>query len=271
MAAQLSILSKDVRVQDGMYSLNDLHKAAGSENKHRPNYFLSNQQTIELIEVIEQGRNSGFAVKTKHGGTNKGTWVCKELVYAYAMWISPKFHLHVIRAFDQITSHPQPKPQQVIGSEGMRTLSALIQGKTSHLKGRDQQSATTRLWNQVHTAFNVCSGMDIPEDQYNNARTFIASYALEGEYLTKEEQRGDEGYYYQEHGRYFKDGREILAELDKYVPGDAKTLLKQMDDVLLCSWTHMDEAIGKLKSITTCLERWRGPRSEVHRAQYRVR
>ena len=176
MAAQLSILSKDVRIQNGMYSLNDLHKAAGAENKHRPNYFFTNQQTKELLAEIEI---AGIpAIEAKQG---VGTYVCKELVYAYAMWISPKFHLHVIRAFDQMVN--QPKPQQVIGSEGMRCLSALIKGKTSHLTGREQKSASTRLWNQLHTAFDVCSGMDIPEDQFNDARTFIASYAIEGDYL----------------------------------------------------------------------------------------
>ncbi|WP_394178456.1 KilA-N domain-containing protein [Marinomonas posidonica] len=97
--AHLIIASKDIRILDGLYSLNDLHKAAGAESKHRPNYFLNNQQTKELLAEIEI---AGIpAIKAKQG---IGTYVCKELVYAYAMWISPKFHLHVIRAFDQITN-----------------------------------------------------------------------------------------------------------------------------------------------------------------------
>lgn len=113
----------------GRYCLNDLHRAAGGEQKYRPKYWLDNKQTRELIEQLfteggippsEQNQSVSFfqggsdtqnlgiaPVNTVRGGAEQGTYVCKELVFAYAMWISPSFHLKVIRTFDRITSAPQ--------------------------------------------------------------------------------------------------------------------------------------------------------------------
>nr|WP_258183530.1 KilA-N domain-containing protein [Vibrio splendidus] len=75
--ANLTILSKDIRTLDNLYSLNDLHKASGGNIKHKPNQFIRNQQTQELVDEIEQSANSLFAIKTQRGGKNAGTGYAK--------------------------------------------------------------------------------------------------------------------------------------------------------------------------------------------------
>jgi hypothetical protein len=105
---------------EGRYSLNDLHKASGGEKRHQPSDWLRLQQTQDLIAEIENGTpgipgaqndKAGIpALQTIKGTRSPGTYVVKELVYAYAMWISPSFHLKVIRAYDaqQKTAPQQP-------------------------------------------------------------------------------------------------------------------------------------------------------------------
>ncbi len=88
----------------GRFSLNDLHAASGGKNKHQPNYFLSIDSTKKLEGIINAEKSGFESVVRKRGRYNGGTWVCKELVYAYAMWISPRFHLKVIRNFDNLMS-----------------------------------------------------------------------------------------------------------------------------------------------------------------------
>ncbi len=103
----LQILDKTVATLDGLYSLNDLHRASGGNPNHQPSNFMRNENTIELIKELERssdlmnGSNNKAYRVIKGGEPNKqGTYVCRELVYSYAMWISPKFQLLVIRAFD---------------------------------------------------------------------------------------------------------------------------------------------------------------------------
>lgn len=86
----------------GRYCLNDLHRAAGGENRHRPSLWIANQQTHGLID--EMAKAGIPALETVKGGDQPGTYVAKELVYAYAMWISPAFHLKVIRAYDAMVT-----------------------------------------------------------------------------------------------------------------------------------------------------------------------
>ena len=106
----LTIGSKSIKMKDGLYCLNDLHKASGGESKNRPSVWLENNQTRNLIKaVMDQFLEadipaSEIPVHTVKGGKNSGTYTCKELVYAYAMWISPVFNLAVIRAYDALVT-----------------------------------------------------------------------------------------------------------------------------------------------------------------------
>ncbi|WP_305748942.1 KilA-N domain-containing protein [Leptothrix discophora] len=90
----------EVRQLDGLFSLNDLHAAAGNLPKDRPQQFLRREETKALIvELDNQCADSRTALRVVNGGTAPGTYACRELVIAYAAWISAAFHLKVIRVF----------------------------------------------------------------------------------------------------------------------------------------------------------------------------
>ena len=120
----LTIGSSKIRQIDGFYSLNDLHVASGGAEKHQPAFFLRNEQTKALIEEVNsanlQNLNAGNpAIKTERGKYG-GTYACKELVIAYAAWISPAFHLKVIRVFLGATRPALPVPSRSVYISAMQ-------------------------------------------------------------------------------------------------------------------------------------------------------
>jgi hypothetical protein len=117
----LTLLDTVIRRDEaGRFCLNDLHRAAGGEARHWPNYWLETQQTQELIYALSHffddagipasdKINNLEPVKIVRGfSEGQGTYVCRELVYSYAMWISPEFHIKVIRAYDAMVSSHLP-------------------------------------------------------------------------------------------------------------------------------------------------------------------
>ncbi|MCD6006876.1 KilA-N domain-containing protein [Halomonas sp. IOP_31] len=88
---------------EGRFCLNDLHKASGGMAKHRPTFWMMNDQTASLIDELKDDVGNPTSI-VRGRGKAQGTYVCKELVYAYAMWISARFHLDVIRAYDALVT-----------------------------------------------------------------------------------------------------------------------------------------------------------------------
>ena len=105
--SNLQILTQSIRTFENLYALNDLHIASGGKSKHQPSNFVRLDTTKALIAEIEKDNQHALKIIR---GTNGGTYACEELVLSYAMWISPKFHLIVLRAF--LAMH-RNQPQQL--------------------------------------------------------------------------------------------------------------------------------------------------------------
>ena len=169
--SNLTILNNSIRQLDNLYSLTDLHRASGGEQKHKPVLFLSNQQTKELISEIEIESKVGIptsVVKTVRGGKNPSTYACEELMLAYAMWISPKFHLIVLRAFLNLHKKSTALLPNTITPEQQQAIQSAVQ-QAHHRTGLHWQE----IYRQLKQAFKVAKYDQLPQEQFGNAMAFI--------------------------------------------------------------------------------------------------
>lgn len=169
--SNLTILNNSIRQLDNLYSLTDLHRASGGEQKHKPVLFLSNQQTKELISEIEIEGKVGIPtliVKTVRGGKNPSTYACEELMLAYAMWISPKFHLVVLRAFLNLHKKSTALLPNTITPEQQQAIQSAVQ-QAHHRTGLHWQE----IYRQLKAMFHIAKYDQLPQDQFGNAMAFI--------------------------------------------------------------------------------------------------
>lgn len=122
--SNLAILNTSIRTHESLFSLNDLHKASGGAEKHRPSLFIRLDTTQDLIsEIQKEVKSTDLIFKTTGGRGLRGTYACEELVLSYAMWISPQFHLVVLRAF--MAMH-RKQPQQLALPEPEKTYTVTL-------------------------------------------------------------------------------------------------------------------------------------------------
>ena len=179
--------------EDGRYCLHDLHKASGALEKHQPAFFMRNKQTKDLIEEIEhsanlqsaendRSANLQIAVKVIKGGAGEqGTYVVKELVYAYAMWISPKFHLMVIRAYDSLVTNMFNQAEAHTTKQERVPLKDAVNMLVAKAKFLNYSDA----YKLIHQRFNVDHVEQISYEQLPVAVEYV--HHLIGEYVQKVE------------------------------------------------------------------------------------
>lgn len=167
--SNLAILNTSIRTHESLFSLNDLHKASGGAEKHRPSLFIRLDTTQELIsEIQKEVKSTDLIFKTTGGRGLRGTYACEELVLSYAMWISPKFHLVVLRAFLNLHKNSTALLPNTITPEQQQAIQSAVQ-QAHHRTGLHWQE----IYRQLKSAFNVAKYDQIPQSQFGNAMAFI--------------------------------------------------------------------------------------------------
>lgn len=174
-----SLVIGDFRIrqdEDGRYCINDLHRAGGGMDKHKPSNFLRSEQTKDLIKEIEQNtmmlkyeNHNLSAINIVRGrGKDQGTYVVEDLVYSYAMWISAKFHLTVIRAYKMLTTQWKVGSRQTITPDQKDTLHKIVDHK---VKGN--QGLRAQVWTRHNRHFKINSYHELLTIHFEDAVKYL--------------------------------------------------------------------------------------------------
>lgn len=174
------------QTENNLYNLNDLHKASGGEDRHAPRRWLQNQQTTELIEELSKDGNQSLeenqqVIQVVKGGNKRGTYACKELVYAYATWISAKFFLQVIRTFDAVisgnlqASKALPSGLTYEQQEQVKALHRMLVGAVPR---EHQAKLAITLWSSIKSKFKV-GYKEVPPEQFLEVLSLMSRVAVE--------------------------------------------------------------------------------------------
>ena len=167
----MTIAGTAVRQANGLFSLNDLHRASGGEENFKPAFFLRNDQTKALIEELAKGADLHLFLKTTKG-RNGSTYACRELVIAYAAWISAAFHLKVIRVFLDAVQ-PQRPANPAIDYDRISPAQAQDLKELVHNIVDAKVQGFAETWARLHKKFRVNSYLELPATRFEEARDYL--------------------------------------------------------------------------------------------------
>lgn len=140
----------------------------------------------EMLVINESGLYSAILRSRKAEAKRFKKWVTAEVL--------PAIRKH--GRYEDEQGKMQPMVDGVLGKPGAQRLSNVMRCRVAKLDAEHQRSATAKLASAVHACFGVPRMELIPSDQFAAAANFVAAYAIEGEFLGKEEPKPELSIHY---------------------------------------------------------------------------
>ncbi|NES09299.1 BRO-N domain-containing protein [Pseudomonas laurentiana] len=142
---------------------------------------LSIVQTLggeqEMLVINESGLYSAILRSRKAEAKCFKKWVTAEVL--------PAIRKH--GRYEDSKNVMVPMVEDILGKTGALRLSNVIRCRVAKMSSEHQRSATAKLASALHACFGVPRVELIPAAQFQAAVNFVASYAIEGEYLGPEQ------------------------------------------------------------------------------------
>jgi hypothetical protein len=114
-SASLILGGTPIRVgADGLVSLTDLYKAAGSPKSKQPAQWLRLPGTKQIIDfarrTLKVGKSHNDILRSERGGRTPGAWAHWQIALTYAEYLSPAFQFEVNEAYRRFSAeqaHPE--------------------------------------------------------------------------------------------------------------------------------------------------------------------
>ncbi|BCV41360.1 MAG: hypothetical protein Sw1PiTSA_14570 [Shewanella algae] len=138
--------------EDGMYDLNDIHRAF-----KLPNSKLPHQWRHRVRDSLSRRAKLRFGVSTSPSGHRLNhTWATQEALYAYAMWCDVEFYMVVVNTFTALTNGDIEKAQEiaqtVVSVHEQRATELYLQGQRG---GHAMRKALEELNGDVDKAIEL--------------------------------------------------------------------------------------------------------------------
>ena len=119
--SKLIIADNEIDInKDGLYCLNDMHKAAmaigvATESQRPGNFVLSQAAFISAVDATGLA-----AIKAVKGGKIQGTWASEIIAMKYAGWLDPAYEVQVYQAVQALKRGDLEKAVELSGSKAAR-------------------------------------------------------------------------------------------------------------------------------------------------------